>query len=158
MLMHEVQDVRAATDEISRSKASAEKSNKNLIITLNEVNKKVEEANLTIGDFENAKRKIAAENADLLRQLGELENQANMLSKLKVQLHGQLDETRRVSDEESRDRLALMGRFKNLEHEVDGMREQLEEETGLKDDILRQLSKALQEADMWRAKFEHEGQ
>merc|ERR1719158_2756432 len=93
-LMIEVQDVRAATDEIGRSKASAEKSNKNLIITLNEVNKKVEEANLTIGDFENAKRKIAAENADLLRQLGELENQANMLSKLKAQLHGQLDETR----------------------------------------------------------------
>ena len=67
------------------------KSNKNLIITLNEVNKRVEEANLTIGDFENAKRKISAENADLLRQLGELENQANMLSKLKVQLHGQLE-------------------------------------------------------------------
>ena len=37
------------------------------------------------------------------------------------------------------------------------LREQLEEETGLKDDILRQLSKALQEADMWRAKYEHEG-
>merc|ERR1712214_143578 len=118
-LVHEIQDVRAATDEIGRSKASAEKSNKNLIVQLNEHNKKVEEANLTIGDFENAKRKIAAENADLLRQLGELENQANMLSKLKAQLHGQLDETRRVSDEESRDRLALMGRFKNLEHELD---------------------------------------
>merc|ERR1712158_32827 len=43
-LMHEVQDVRAATDEIGRSKASAEKSTKNLVGTLNEVNKKVEEA------------------------------------------------------------------------------------------------------------------
>merc|ERR1711997_466364 len=30
-LMHEIQDVRAATDEIGRSKASSEKSNKNLI-------------------------------------------------------------------------------------------------------------------------------
>merc|ERR1719242_308843 len=83
---HEILDIRSATDEISRSKASAEKSNKNLIITLNEVNKKVEEANLTIGDFENAKRKLAAENADLLRQLQELENQANMLSKYKVHM------------------------------------------------------------------------
>merc|ERR1711983_268656 len=88
---HEIQDVRAATDEIIRSKASAEKSNKNLILTLNEANKKVEEANLTLGDFENGKRKIAAENADLLRQLQELENQANMLAKLKTQLVGQLD-------------------------------------------------------------------
>merc|ERR1712025_1488516 len=78
---HEIQDVRAATDEISRSKASAEKSNKNLIASLNEVNKKVEESNLTIGDFDFAKRKITAENADLLRQLGEMENQVNMLAK-----------------------------------------------------------------------------
>merc|ERR1711950_9518 len=45
---HEIQDVRTATDEIVRSKASAEKSNKNLIGSLNEVNKKVEEANLTL--------------------------------------------------------------------------------------------------------------
>merc|ERR1711878_113437 len=85
---HECTDVRAATDEIIRSKASAEKSNKNLITQLNEVNKKVEEANLTLGDFENSKRKLAAENADLLRQLQELENSANMINKYKLQLVG----------------------------------------------------------------------
>merc|ERR1712038_2189707 len=76
-LLHEISDVRAATDEVGRAKASAEKSGKNLIASLNDVNKKVEEATLTIGDFENAKRKLSAENADLLRQLQELENQAN---------------------------------------------------------------------------------
>merc|ERR1711878_17567 len=114
-LMHEIQDVRAATDEIGRSKASAEKSNKALLTSLNEANKKVEEANLTLGDFENNKRKIAAENADLLRQLQELENQANMLSKLKAQLQTQLDEARVVADGEAKDRAALLGKFKNLE-------------------------------------------
>merc|ERR1712172_146816 len=72
-LMHEIQDVRAATEEIIRSKASAEKSTKNLVGTLNEVNKKVEEANLTLGDMDGAKRKLAADNADLLRQLQEIE-------------------------------------------------------------------------------------
>ena len=30
---------------------------------MNDLSKKVEEANLTLGDFENAKRKLAAENA-----------------------------------------------------------------------------------------------
>merc|ERR1712156_1231507 len=98
-IMHEIQDVRAAIDEIGRSKASAEKSNKNLMANLNDVNKKVEEANLTLGDFENGKRKMAAENADLLRQLQELENQANLLSKLRAQLVGQLDEVRKVADD-----------------------------------------------------------
>merc|ERR1711936_1171589 len=132
---HEIQDVRAATDEIIRSKASAEKSNKNLLISLNDANKKVEEANLTLGDFENGKRKIAAENADLLRQLQELENQANMLSKLKAQHVSQLDEIRKVADDEARERSALLGKFKNLEHELDGIREQLEEESSAREDI-----------------------
>merc|ERR1712241_1266438 len=153
----EILDIRNATDEMNRSKASAEKSNKNLIAALNEVNRKVEEANLTIGDFENAKRKIAAENADLLRQLGELQNNANLLSKAKAQMVSQLDEARKVSDDEARERLGLLGKFKNLEHELQGMKDQLDEETALKEDILRQLSKALQESDMWRSKYETEG-
>merc|ERR1711992_437493 len=87
---HETADVRAATDEVMRSKASVEKSNKNLIASLNEVNKKVEEANLTLGDFEANKRKIAAENADLLRQVQELENAANMMNSLVRPLPAQL--------------------------------------------------------------------
>merc|ERR1739842_272657 len=97
-------DVRAANDEIGRSKASAEKANKNLIANLNDVNKKVDEANLTLGDFENNKRKVAAENADLLRHLQELENSAGMLFKLKAQLQSQLDEAKRVADDEGKER------------------------------------------------------
>jgi len=154
---HEIQDVRAATDEIIRSKASAEKSNKNLIGQLNDVNKKVEEANLTLGDFENNKRKIAAENADLLRHVQELENSANMLNKVKVQLVNSLDEAKHVADEEAKERHSLLGKFKNLEHEVDGIKEQLDEESAAKEDIQRQLNKAQQEGDFWRQKFESEG-
>merc|ERR1712061_677065 len=153
---HEIIEVRAATDEISRSKASAEKSNKNLIASLNEVNKKVEESNLTIGDFDFAKRKITAENADLMRQLGEMENQVNMLGKTKQSLVSQLDEARKVADVEAHERHSLLGKFKNLEHELNGVRERLEEESGLKEDTLRQLNKANQESDMWRMKFENE--
>merc|ERR1711963_417027 len=109
------------------------------------------------GDFENSKRKIAAENADLLRNVQELENQANMLTKTKIQLQAMLDEARRVADDEAKERHALLGKFKNLEHELDGIREQLEEESGAKEDILRQYNKAQQESDMWRSKYETEG-
>jgi len=111
-ILNEVSDVRAASDEITRSKASAEKSNKNLINNLNDVNKKLEEANLTLGDFENSKRKLAAENADLLRQLQELETVANMLSKTKVQLVSSLGEQKRITDDEAKERLSLMGKYK----------------------------------------------
>merc|ERR550532_3369498 len=156
-LMHEIQDVRAATEEIIRSKASAEKSTKNLVGTLNEVNKKVEEANLTLGDMDGAKRKLAADNADLLRQLQEIENNAALMAKYKVQLSAQLEEVRRVADDEAKERQALLGKFKNLEHELDGHREHLEEEIGAKEDIHRQLTKTNQESDFWRQKFETEG-
>ena len=126
-------------------------------IELNELNKKVEEANLTLGDYESGKRKIAAENADLLRNLQDLENSANMLAKVKTQLICQLDEARRVADDEGKERQALLGRFKNLEHEVDGMREQLDEEVGTKDEVVRQLAQRQQEADQWRQKYEIDG-
>merc|ERR1712088_1014639 len=116
----------------------------------------VEEANLTLGDFENAKRKLAAENADVLRQLQELENTANMLGKYKVQLTSQLEETKKVADEEAKERHSLLGKFKNLEHEIDGAKEALDEEVGMKEDIARQLSEACSESDMWRQKFETE--
>ena len=82
-IMHEIADVRAATDEVVRSKASGEKSHKNLLDSLNAIGKKVEEANLTLGDYDAAKRKLTAENADVLRQLQELENSANVLVKVK---------------------------------------------------------------------------
>merc|ERR1711884_645887 len=103
------------------------------------------------------KRKIAAENADLLRQLQELENQANMLGKLNAQLQTQLDEARHVADDEAKERAALLGKFKNLEHELDGVKEHLDEESGIKEDLLRQVAKANNEADMWRSKYETEG-
>merc|ERR1719323_581986 len=57
----EITDARAATEEIGRAKVSSEKSNKNLITTLNDLGKKVEEANMTLGDFESQKRRLAAE-------------------------------------------------------------------------------------------------
>merc|ERR1712001_344301 len=145
---HEIADVRSATDEVTRSKASAEKSNKNLVGQLNDVNKKVEEANLTLGDFENYKRKLAAENADLLRQLQELENGANMLAKLKISLADQLAEVRAVADNEAKERQSLLGKYRNAEHDVAGMKDMYDEEVSSKENIARQLSKANAESEM----------
>merc|ERR1719273_2611847 len=156
-IMHEIADVRAATDEVIRSKASGEKSHKNLMDSLNAIGKKVEEANLTLGDFDAAKRKLTGENADVLRQLQELENSANMLVKVKSGLVSLLDEARAVADNEAKERQSLLGKFRNAEHEVGGMKEHLDEETAAKENLARQLSKAQGEADMWCSRFEKEG-
>merc|ERR1711997_1120654 len=57
----------------------------------------------------------------------------------------------------ARERSALLGKFKNLEHELDGIKEQLDEEASAREDVNRQLNKAMQESDMWRSKYETEG-
>merc|ERR1719400_1908811 len=123
LIMREIADARAAVDEVNRSKAASEKTHRNLLSTLNDQSKKIEEATLTLNDMEGSKRKIAAENADLLRQLQEMENSANMLSKLKLTLADQLDEARAVADHEAKERQSLLGKFRNAEHEVAGMQD-----------------------------------
>jgi len=156
-IMAEISDVRAATDEVGRSKASAEKTYKNLLSTLNDLNKKVEESNLTLGDMEASKRRLTAENADLLRQLQELESNANLLLKNKSALVSALDEQKRIADDEAKERVALLGKYRNLEHEAEGLKASFEEETAGKENLFRQLNKALGEADMWRQKYEIDG-
>ena len=106
--------------------------------------------------MEGAKRKIAAENADLLRQLKEMEDCA-MLSKLKLTLADQLDEARAVADHEAKERQSLLGKFRNAEHEVAGMQDHYQEEISAKENLARSLNKALGEADMLRVRYEKEG-
>merc|ERR1719422_1331900 len=157
LIMREIADARAAVDEVNRSKAASEKSHRNLLSTLNDQSKKIEEATLTLNDMEGAKRKIAAENADLLRQLQEMENSANMLSKLKLTLADQLDEARAVADHEAKERQSLLGKFRSAEHEVAGMQDHYQEEINAKENLARSLNKALGEADMLRVRYEKEG-
>jgi len=157
IIMRETADVRAAVDEVGRSKASSEKSHKGLLATLNELAKKIEEANLTLGDIEAVKKKISMENAELLNQLQEMETSANMLSKFKLNLADQLDEARAVADHEAKERQSLLGKYRNAEHEVAGMQDHLGEEVSAKENLNRQLHKALGEADMLRVRYEKEG-
>merc|ERR1719466_679068 len=80
VIMAEMADARAATDEVVRAQASQDKSNKALLDQLNATNKKVDAANLTLGDYGMSKNKIANENSELLRIVGDLENNLNMLA------------------------------------------------------------------------------
>merc|ERR1739838_362681 len=67
IIMAEISDARAATDEVVRAQASQDKSNHALLEQLNATNKKVDAANLTLSDFGMSKNKVANENSELLR-------------------------------------------------------------------------------------------
>nr|XP_034831970.1 myosin heavy chain, muscle isoform X41 [Maniola hyperantus] len=154
---NELNNTRAAIDQVAREKAASEKIIKQLQHQLNEVQNKADEANRTLNDLDAAKKKLSIENSDLLRQLEEAESQVSQLSKIKVSLTTQLEDTKRLADEEARERATLLGKFRNLEHDLDNIREQVEEEAEGKADLQRQLSKANAEAQLWRSKYESEG-
>merc|ERR1712218_400563 len=155
-IMAEMNDARAATEEVMRSQASADKSNKALLETLNAINKKVDAAMLTLGDFAMTKNKIANENGELLRIVGDLENSLNMLAKAKAALSAQLNDTKALCDNEARERQLLVGKFRNLEHEVDVAKEALDEEAAGRDNILRLNAKAEGDAAAMRQKYEQD--
>merc|ERR1712241_534838 len=76
------------------------------------------------------------------------------VAKMKQSLLAALDDAKHTADTESRERQLLLGKFKNLEHELDGLKEHLEEEIASRDDIARQTKKAEGEAATWRSKYE----
>jgi len=153
----QIDEVNGAMDVVANEKASLEKQNSLLNHQLNEVNRKCEEANLTLTDYDNSRKKTVVENVDLLRSVEELDNNNMVLGKVKATLQSQLDETKKVSEDESKERHFLLGKYRNLEHEVDLTRGQLEEESQSKADALRMLSKSVGDAQMWRQKYEKEG-
>merc|ERR1712098_451867 len=156
VIMAEIADARAATDEVVRAQASQDKSNKALLDQLNATNKKVDAANLTLGDYAMSKNKIANENAELFRIVGDLENNLNIIAKQKSALGAQLNDVKALCDNEARERQLLLGKFRNLEHELDGAKEALDEEAAGRDNILRLVAKAEGDAAAMRQKYEVE--
>lgn len=63
---------------------------------------KLDETNRSINDLDTIKSRLIIENADLLRQLEEAAAQVAQLSKMKISLASQLEDVKRMADEESR--------------------------------------------------------
>ena len=117
----------------------------------------MEVAQLNLGNYEASKRKLSAENAESLHHLQELENSLNLLVKVKSGLVHALDEMKGVAEHEATERIALLGKFRNLEHNVDGLKEVLSDVSLEKENLSHQLGKAHGDADMWRKKYEIDG-
>jgi len=57
----------------------------------------------------------------------------------------------------SKERQSLAAHVKNIQHENDNLREQLDEESESKADLQRQMSKLNAEIQQWKARFDSEG-
>ena len=122
------------------------------------------------------------ENCDLLHQFEEAERTAVSLSKDRSSLTTQLEDAKRLADAETRERINLLGKMRcilvfnihafpvcylfvplhnflvrNLQHELEVMKEHLEEEADAKMEVERQLSKAFADIQLWKTRYETEG-
>merc|ERR1712012_1141344 len=85
---------------------------------------------------------------------GDLDNNLNILAKQKAALAAQLNDVKALCDNEARERGLLLGKYRNLEHELDGARCALEAESAGRENTLRLVAKAEGEAQWWRQKYE----
>merc|ERR1712226_1123214 len=107
-------------------------------------------------EYENQNRRLTSENANLFTRLEELAGNAGMLQKIRIQLGSQLDDAKRMAEDEAKERQSLLGRYRTLEHEFDGIRAHYDDEAQQKDEVGRQLNKAIGELNHWRGKYEGE--
>merc|ERR1711981_435999 len=118
---------------------------------------RLEELQRALHEADGSKRKITVENCDLVHQFEEAERTAATLSKDRSSLTTQLEDAKRLADAETRERINLLGKMRNLQHELEVMKEHLEEEYEAKMEIERQLSKAFADIQLWKTRYETEG-
>ena len=153
----DLQEARAGLEESMRDRANHERNGKltqNLIV---EANVKLDEMARALNEADSSRKKLQVENQDLTRQIEETENAIAALGKNKISLTTQLEDTRRLGDSEGRDRASLLSKFKNMNSQLENLRERIEEESEKKSDALKALSKAHAEIQLWKSKFETEG-
>eukprot|EP00095_Tigriopus_kingsejongensis_P012356 maker-scaffold198_size266703-snap-gene-1.28 protein:Tk12356 transcript:maker-scaffold198_size266703-snap-gene-1.28-mRNA-1 annotation:"myosin heavy muscle isoform x29" len=123
----------------------------------NDMQNRLDEIQRALHEADSSKRKLMVENCDLQHHMEESERHAAQLSKDKTSFTTQLDDAKRLAEVETRERINLLGKMKNLEHDLETMREHLEEEYEAKQEIERQLSKALADINLWKTRYETEG-
>merc|ERR1711963_308258 len=137
--------------------SSLEKQGKMIQQQIYDSQARLEELQRALHEADGSKRKIAVENCDLVHQFEEAERTAATLSKDRSSLTTQLEDAKRLADAETRERINLLGKMRNLQHELEVMKEHLDEEYEAKMEVERQLSKAFADIQLWKTRYETEG-
>ena len=142
----DLQEAKITLDETMRDRANLERNCKLSQHLIVEANQKLDEMARALNEADSSKKKLTIENQDMIRQIEETENSIGAFGKTKISLTTQLEDTKKLADAEARDRAILVGKFRNLESDLERLREKLEAENEAKADIQKQMSRALAEA------------
>merc|ERR1712121_992 len=157
VLYHDAEEAKGLMDALAHDKAASEKIFKKVQADIVDLTVKWDESQRCVSDYDLVKKKYAAENADLLRQYEEAHAQYNQLYKITQTLGAELEDVKKLAYDDNKDRATLLGKYKNLEHDLDGLREQYNEDYDAKWGLERNLQRAQADANMYRMKYESEG-
>merc|ERR1719244_1877466 len=152
----QLDDTRAATDHVGHERAVADKNLKALQAQLQSLMKKIEESTVVLAEYDAGNKRLMSENSNLYSRLEELLNNVSMLQKVKISLSSQLDDAKRMCEDEAKERQSLLGRFRTIEHEYDGVKEHFDDEMQQKEEAARTLQKFMADANIWKHKYETE--
>ena len=152
----QVNDTMAANDHVGHEQAVADKNLKALSDQLGKLAKKIDESTGVLSDYDGQNKRMMAENSNLYCRLENMMNSLSMLQKVKISLASQMDDVKRVCEDEAKERQSLLGRYRTLEHEYDGIKEHFDDEQQQKEEAARQLQKMMADANLWRVKYEND--
>merc|ERR1711936_49586 len=153
----ELEESQQELNNDQNEKMALEKHGKLIQQQIYDAQGRLEELQRALHEADGSKRKITVENCDLVHQFEEAERTAASLSKDRSSLTTQLEDAKRLADAETRERINLLGKMRNLQHELEVMKEHLEEEADAKMEVERQLSKAFADIQLWKTRYETEG-
>jgi hypothetical protein len=101
-------------------------------------------------DSDPTREKNQVENQDLSRQIVDVESAIATLFRNKISLTTQFEDSKRLTDAESRDRASLLSTYKALSSNICTLKQRIEKEAENKNDILRSLSTAHSDILLWK--------
>merc|ERR1712128_339319 len=140
-----------------KSKAELDRSGKLLKGSIVDGHQKLGEIARALNEADSTKKRLQVEHQDLNRQIEEIENAIATTDKNKVSVSTQLEDTKRLGDSEAKDRSNLLTKFKHLSTDLVTLRDKIESTHLQKSDLMKALSKAQSEIQLWRSRYETEG-
>merc|ERR1712123_558574 len=150
-------DARANLEDGVKSKAELDRSGKLLQGSIVDGHQTLDEIARALNEADSTKKRLQVEHQDLNRQIEEIENAIATTNKNKVSVSTQLEDTKRLGDSEAKDRSNLLTKFKHLSTDLVTLRDKIESTHLQKSDLMKALSKAQSEIQLWRSRFETEG-
>ena len=138
-------------------KINIEKVIKQLEIQVMELSHKLEESVKIQIEISSQKSKLQTENSNILSQLEEAESHISGFAKIKQQLQAQIEEARRLAEDEARSRNSASQQLRSLSQDFESVKQSLEEEVQIKLEYQKTITKITSELQMWRSKYETEG-